>query len=286
MNNGAFIVGRDIFEGGLWNDIQKFRIFLFIVGHAVFKNEGIKKGSVHIKRGQYLRSYRNLQRDLEYVENRSEKIYALSSIRRKVNELVDEGYLQTEDTELGTLFTVLEYDRYQDFNSYKKEHGTAREQPENGLRTAREQPENNNNQENQANQGNQDDLKDNVEQKPDLIPYREIIEHLNQNTGKAFKHTAAGHKKLIKARWNEGYRLEDFQKVIEVKSVEWLNDSKMETYLQPTTLFGNKFDQYLNQQSKGGKQIPEKSDEEKMLEELSRQRLANIPIPDDSEFPF
>lgn len=29
-----------------------------------------------------------------------------------------------------------------------------------------------------------------------------------------------------------------------------------------------------------------KSEEEKMLDELSRQRLANIPIPDDSEFPF
>lgn len=254
MNNGAFIVGRDIFEGGLWNDIQKFRIFLFIVGHAVFKNEGIKKGSVHIKRGQYLRSYRNLQRDLEYVENRSEKIYALSSIRRKVNELVDEGYLQTEDTELGTLFTVLEYDRYQDFNSYKKEHGTAREQPEYGLRTAREQPENNNNQENQANQGNQDDLKDNVEQKPDPIPYREIIDYLNQKAGKSFKYTAAGNKKVIKARWNEGYTLGQFKQVIDNKSQDWMHDVKMNQYLQPSTLFGQKFDQYLNQISKQKKE--------------------------------
>lgn len=127
--------------------------------------------------------------------------------------------------------------------------------------------------------------KDIVEPKPDPIPYREIIEHLNQNTGKAFKHTAAGHKKLIKARWNEGYGLEDFKKVIEVKSAEWLNDSKMETYLQPTTLFGNKFDQYLNQQSAGSKRIPEKSEELKMLEELSRRRLDAVVMDiDESEF--
>lgn len=156
MNNGAFIVGRDIFESGLWSDVQKFRIFLFIVGHAVFKDEGIDKGTVHIKRGQYLRSYRNLQRDLEYFENRSEKIYPLASISRKVSELVADGYLQTEETKLGTLFTVLEYDRYQDFSTYKKEPGTVLEQPRNSVGTALEQSWNNNNQENQENQ-----LKDN-----------------------------------------------------------------------------------------------------------------------------
>lgn len=129
--------------------------------------------------------------------------------------------------------------------------------------------------------------KDIAEQKPDdPIPYREIIEYLNQKTGKAFKHTAAGHKKIVKARWNEEYTLEQFKQVIDNKCDDWLDDPKWNQYLQPSTLFGSKFDQYLNQQSKNSKRIPEKSDEEKMLDELSRQRLANITIPDDFEFPF
>ena len=89
--------------------------------------------------------------------------------------------------------------------------------------------------------------KDNVELKPEPIPYREIIDYLNQKTGKSFKHSAAGHRKAIKARWNESYRLDDFKKVIDNKCGDWLKDTKMAQYLQPSTLFGTKMDQYLNQ---------------------------------------
>ena len=89
-----------------------------------------------------------------------------------------------------------------------------------------------------------------VEQKPDPIPYREIIEYLNQKGGKNFKHTAAGNKKVIKARWNEGYGLDQFKQAIDNKCHDWLNDEKMNQYLQPSTLFGQKFDQYLNQKKK------------------------------------
>ena len=86
-----------------------------------------------------------------------------------------------------------------------------------------------------------------VDQKPGPIPYREIIDYLNQKTGKSFKHSAAGHRKAIKARWNEGYRPDDFKKVIDNKCSDWLKDTKMVQYLQPSTLFGTKMDQYLNQ---------------------------------------
>lgn len=85
---------------------------------------------------------------------------------------------------------------------------------------------------------------------PYPIPYREIIEHLNQKTGKDFKHTAASNKKLIKARWNEGYKMEDFTKAIDTKVADWINDPKMNQYLRPTTLFGSKFDSYINQRTK------------------------------------
>ena len=86
-----------------------------------------------------------------------------------------------------------------------------------------------------------------VEQKPDSIPYGEIIDYLNQKTGKSFKHTSAGHRKGIKARWNEAYRLDDFKKVIDIKCDDWMKDNNMAQYLRPSTLFGTKMDQYLNQ---------------------------------------
>lgn len=78
------------------------------------------------------------------------------------------------------------------------------------------------------------------------IPYSEIISYLNQVTNKKYKVTQKW-KDLIKARWNEGQRLDDFKKVINVKSSQWLNDSNMNKYLRPQTLFGNKFDDYLQE---------------------------------------
>ena len=82
------------------------------------------------------------------------------------------------------------------------------------------------------------------------IPYSEIIDYLNEKTGRSFRNVDAN-KKLIKARWNDGYKLDDFKTVIDNMVANWsgkeFNGIPAETYLQPKTLFSNKFDSYLNQ---------------------------------------
>lgn len=91
--------------------------------------------------------------------------------------------------------------------------------------------------------------KDNMSGKPDdgsSIPYQEIIFYLNQKADRKYKHTTPKTKQLIKARWNEGFKLEDFKAAIDNQVREWLNDSKMDKYLRPETLFGTKFESYLN----------------------------------------
>lgn len=90
-----------------------------------------------------------------------------------------------------------------------------------------------------------DKERDIVEQK---IPFSEIIDYLNLKAGKKFK-TTDKHKTLIRARWNEGQKLEDFKQVIDnkVHDAENPRDLFDAKYLQPSTLFGTKFDQYLNQ---------------------------------------
>ncbi len=98
------------------------------------------------------------------------------------------------------------------------------------------------------------------------IPYTEIISYLNEVTSKKYKVTQKW-KDLIKARWNEGQRLEDFKKVINVKSSQWLNDSNMNKYLRPQTLFGNKFDEYL-QEHKEPKQPRKPTNDFEGLEDL------------------
>jgi uncharacterized phage protein (TIGR02220 family) len=83
-----------------------------------------------------------------------------------------------------------------------------------------------------------------VEDKTEI--YEEIISYLNQCTGKSYKVTSKIAITNINARLKEGYQVEDFKKVIYVKSNKWLG-TKMEDYLTPNTLFGNKMESYLNE---------------------------------------
>lgn len=78
----------------------------------------------------------------------------------------------------------------------------------------------------------------------------QIVDYLNEKTGKKFKSNTSNTKKHIKARLNEGYTFEDFKKVIDTKTIDWLNNKDMNKYLRPETLFGTKFESYLNQQKK------------------------------------
>lgn len=242
---GAFIVSRDIFENSIWDDVQKFRIFLFILGNAVFKEEGVRKSSVHIKRGQYLRSYRNLQRDLEYLENRTVKKYSLSTLKRKISKLVEEERLEIEETELGTLFTVVNYDRYQVLDNYKKEHGTALEQRENTNETPKEQRENNK-------KYVEKEKKVKNEKNKDI--YSPVVNYLNEKAGTNFKASSKATQRLIDARLNEKFSEDDFKKVIDNKVNDWSSKPDMIQYLRPTTLFGTKFEGYLNQKPKYSQQ--------------------------------
>ncbi|MFD1179654.1 hypothetical protein ACFQ3W_25605 [Paenibacillus puldeungensis] len=163
---GAFQTSREIFENPIWQDIPKFRIFFYIVGNAVYAEEGAVVAGMHLKRGQFLRAYRNLMKDLEYIENRSVKRYSLSVISRKVEQLVKEERLKIEDTELGTLFTVVNYAQYQGFDHYKKKTwdsvGTDLERDENRDGTELEQGWNNNNKDNKDKKVKKENKKDNT----------------------------------------------------------------------------------------------------------------------------
>lgn len=82
---------------------------------------------------------------------------------------------------------------------------------------------------------------------PTAYPYRDVIDYLNQQTGKHYKPTTKKNQTVIRARTDEGFNLDDFKKVIDNKVTEW-KGTDMEKYLRPETLFGTKFEGYLNQQ--------------------------------------
>lgn len=82
---------------------------------------------------------------------------------------------------------------------------------------------------------------------PDRIPYKEIVDYLNKKTGSKYRSSGSKTKTLIKARVRDGFELKDFKQVIDIKTEQWLSDQKMNKFLRPETLFGTKFEGYLNE---------------------------------------
>ncbi|MEG1256997.1 conserved phage C-terminal domain-containing protein [Clostridium sp.] len=74
----------------------------------------------------------------------------------------------------------------------------------------------------------------------------EIIDYLNLQTGKKFKSDTKVTLSLIKAKFQDGFTVEDFRTVIDNMKIRWTG-TKFQEYLAPTTLFGSKFETYLNQ---------------------------------------
>lgn len=75
----------------------------------------------------------------------------------------------------------------------------------------------------------------------------QVIDHLNIRTGKSYRATTPKTISLIESRLNEGFEIDDIMRVIDIKTEQWIEDSKMKPYLRPETLFGNKFESYLNE---------------------------------------
>ncbi|MCS8595674.1 DNA replication protein [Leuconostoc citreum] len=108
---------------------------------------------------------------------------------------------------------------------------------------------------------------------PDHVPYKEIVDYLNEKANTKYRSSGSKTKSLIKARVNDGFDLDDFKKVIDTKTSQWLNDQKMKKFLRPETLFGTKFEGYLNevgvtQQTK--KDYSQMTREQKLIEVMGK----------------
>ncbi|WP_102272191.1 hypothetical protein [Cytobacillus massiliigabonensis] len=99
-------LNRDVVEVDLWKEIVPFRLYLLLLTRAT-REDGRMVSGVPLKRGQYIRAYSKLAEDLGYREGRGEKQYSKSTIKRSVDKLVKKRLITVEDTNVGTLFTLL-----------------------------------------------------------------------------------------------------------------------------------------------------------------------------------
>lgn len=232
MANGAFLMSREIFENNIWNDVLKFRIFFYIVGNAIFAEEGVTVAGMDVKRGQYLRSLRNLQNDLTYREGKGGAIKKppIETLRRKIKELENEGRITTKSTEYGTLFTVVNYAVYQEFEHYRNKQ-MGQEWDNNGTAMGQQRDNNNN-----VNNVNKDNISSRVYEKDsdEMILVDFFIQQIRINDEKF--------KDPNKQKWAD-----EFRKIIELdkrdkrevaRLIKWVqqDDFWKSNILSPTKL--------------------------------------------------
>ena len=102
------------------------------------------------------------------------------------------------------------------------------------------------------------------------LSVKEIIDYLNLKTNKSYKPSTKATREHINARLAEGFTVDDFKRVIDYKTSQWLDNPKMADYLRPETLFCSKFEGYLQSAPKSVQNIakpPDIEQENEMTDE-------------------
>jgi len=123
---------------------------------------------------------------------------------------------------------------------------------------------------------------ENVNRDTNINTIKKVVEYLNQRLNTNYRHNSKATSDPIRARLNEGYTVEDFEKVIDTKAAEWEHDDKFSKFLRPSTLFSPKFESYLNQ-----KEATESREDElkihllKHLEDVRTDKHVDVPTNGD-----
>lgn len=160
-------------------------------------------------------------------------------VRRYLDELIRERKVlqQTiqQNKRLTTLFNIIKYESYQ--AGVTTDVTTDVQQT---LQQTCNRPYSNKNEKNDKN-----DKKRDIHSPESGVPYQKIIHDFNSKTGLHYKYTTPKTRELIKSRFAEGFTLNDFVKVHAQMVDEWAG-TDMAKYLRPVTLYGTKFESYLN----------------------------------------
>ncbi|EHU5358217.1 conserved phage C-terminal domain-containing protein [Listeria monocytogenes] len=198
-----------------------------------------KKQNLHD--GRYW-TYRSIQKWQE--ENFS--FWSLNTVKRTFTSLREKKLLLTANYNKKkfdkTVWYSIDYDALEAMSqrlaqneptiSPKRANALAQNEPDNTLDLKETSKEN---------------KKNTVEKLDDTSIFKNVIDFLNENAETNYRHTTQVTQTLIRARLKDGFTFEDFKKVIIIKCKDWKNDSAMSQYLRPGTLFGTKFESYLNQ---------------------------------------
>lgn len=218
---------RDLLTHPVFTDPYLFKLFNYCLLKATHKQRDclLDNTVVKLEQGQFIWGRKVANEELNY---KTPPKYKLSekSWENKLKVLEKLGIVTRKTTNKYTVVTVVNWAIYQskDNENYQQDYQEAT----NRLPTDYQQV---------TTDKNVKECNKNV---------KEIVEYLNSKTNKSFKYTTKKTQSLINARFKEGFTVDDFKIVIDKKCSEWLTNDDMNQYLRPETLFGTKFESYLN----------------------------------------
>jgi uncharacterized phage protein (TIGR02220 family) len=248
LSRGCVLLARSLDESDIFQNEKWLKVFIWCLIQANHKGKfaSVKIGksttAVWVERGQFI-----------FGRNKAAERLAMkpSTVRNIMEILSNKPFenISIKPEPHYSIVTICDYNFYQDMNNYKgqaegqpkgddtiesqTDEGQAKGQAEDNQGTGRGQAEDTTNTPNTPN--NEKNVK-----------IKNIVDYLNKKLGTKFKATASKTVSCITARLNEDYTEKDFETVIDKKYNEWIG-TESEKYLRPETLFGNKFDGYLNQ---------------------------------------
>ncbi len=250
MDKGWISIHRKIRECDIiWDDKPFSRgqawIDLLLLANHEDKEILFNGTYTKIERGQRLTSIRKLSEAWGWSRTKTGKF---------LKELEKAEMLTVKSDTKKTLITIVNYALYQDCDTT--------EEPPKSHRKATEKP--------QRDTNNNYRITKNKENNILSSEIEEIISYLNEKAGKNYNPKSKAANEHLQARLKEGYTVEECKRVIDVKCSAWLNDSKMNVFLRPKTLFApSHFEDYLNE-APAPKPIPiaiPEEDEEEMTDE-------------------
>lgn len=218
MNNGFILLHRKFLKWEWYSNTNDRLVFIHCLLSANWE-DGWFEG-VNIPRGSFATSYKNLAKEIGI---------SVQSLRTSLKHLKSTNNITHETNKQFSIITINNYNKYQLDNTLSNKRLTNEQQTINNNII-------NNNERNKEKENNNKYIV-------------EIIDHLNLRTGQHYKTTTQKTRELIKARLNEKFTIDDFKVVIDKMCVEWMN-TDMQKYLRPETLFGTKFESYLNREVK------------------------------------
>ena len=234
MNDDNWLkLHRDLMEKPIWTAStpeQKTILITLLMMANYYENEWEWKGlPFKAKPGQFVTSLQSIARN-------AGKGISIQNVRTALKRFEKYEFLTDESTKVNRLITIVNWGVYQ--SKPKKPNIDANRELTDSQQRANRQLTTNKEYKNKESKNN------NIY----IVEQKQIIDYLNKKTGSNYKTSTSKTKSLITSRLNEKYTVDDFKKVIDIKSEQWLKDSKMKAYLRPETLFGAKFEGYLNEQ--------------------------------------